>query len=71
MAVPSFYLKKSLRALNSLIKDVEDGQYIPPKFRSEMFTLELRLDYVAYLCRERARLEKLIQVSDAPARPAV
>ncbi len=70
MAVPVFYLQKSLRSLNSLIKDIEAVQYIPPKFRREPFTEELRLDYLAYLTRERARLEKQIQVQDAP-RPAV
>ncbi len=71
MAVPVFYLKKSLRSLNSLIKDISDAQYIPPKFRREPFTEELRLDYLAYLTRERSRLEKQIQVYEQPQSPAV
>lgn len=54
-------VQKSLKAVQSLIRDLETNSYIPPKFRQAPFTDELRTAYVTELGRERARLEKLLQ----------
>lgn len=62
-------VQKSLKAVNSLIRDLEACAYIPPKFRRAPFTDELRAGYVADLVRERARLEKLLQ--PPPTKPVV
>lgn len=54
-------ISMSVKAVSSLIRDLETNSYIPPKFRRAPFTDELRLDYINELCRERARLERMLE----------